>query len=257
VSGRALVTGASAGIGTEFARELAARGHDLVLVARDTAALELLAEELAGNHDVEVEVLTADLRDAEQLATVVHRVGAADDPIDLLINNAGYGTAGEFAALPVEPEIGMVELNIAALVRLTHAALAVMVPAGRGGILNVASLGAYQPSPGFATYAATKAFVHSFTQAVHEETLKTGVHVTVLCPGFTRTRFQDQAGMDATNIPNFMWQTPAEVARAGLDALEKGRAVCVPGPLNSATAAFSSVLPGVVSRKLAYIVAQH
>lgn len=245
----ALVTGASSGIGTEFARQLAQGGHDVVLVARDTARLEALAKELGESYGGDHEVLAADLTDRDQVELVAARCSDAERPIDLLINNAGYGSFGRFTDLDVEVETREIELNVLALTRLTHAAAAAMAARGRGGILNVSSLAGYQPGPFNATYAATKAFVTSFTEAVHEEMKGTGVRVTVLCPGFTRTEFQERSGADAERVPGFLWHSAAEVAAVGLKAVAKGSAVAVPGAVNRVTGAVSSVSPHAITRR--------
>src|SRR5262245_233941 len=250
----ALVTGASTGIGRAFALRLADRGHDLVLVARDTARLEALAKELGDSYQAQAEVLTADLSDPVALAGVEQRVTDPARPVELLVNNAGYGTAGKFHELPIAGEVGEIELNVVALVRLTHAALAPMVERGSGGVINVASIGGFQPTPGNATYCATKAFVISFSEAIHEELKGTGVNCMVLSPGFTRTNFQARAGIDSSEVPGFLWQEPGEVAEHALRAYGRGRASCVPGPLNRATATFSAMTPTTVSRKIAATV---
>ena len=244
----ALVTGASGGIGEAFARELARQGHDLVIVARSADRLEKLAAELG---EVEVEVLPADLQASDQLATVEKRVSAVDRPVDILVNNAGYGTAGAFRDLPIDREIGSVDLNISALVRLTHAALQPMVERGSGGILNVASIGAFQPAPNNATYSATKAFVLSFSEALHEEVKPLGVRVTCLAPGLTRTEFQQTAGISGNVAPGFMWADANDVARVGLKGLRRNKAVIVPGFMNKATAMLVHLMPRAVVRKAA------
>src|SRR5260221_7653734 len=174
--GTALVTGASAGIGTAFATRLAARGDGVVLVARDRARLDELAGVLAGRHGVATEVLVADLTDPGQLASVEARLGDRERPIDVLVNNAGFGTNGRFADLDRDTEAREIGLNVVALVRLTHAALAPMIGRGSGGVLNVSSLAGGPPTPSNATSRATKAFVTSFTQSAPEEGLGTGVH---------------------------------------------------------------------------------
>src|SRR5664279_6145969 len=247
----AVVTGASSGIGRSFALALADQGHDLVLVARDTARLDALATELADAYGAYAEVLGADLSDAAALATVEARVADGDRPIELLVNNAGFGTSGHFSGLPIDREEQEIQLNVLALVRLTHAALGGLVERGRGGVINVASIAGYQPTPGNAVYGATKAFVMSFTQAVHEELKGTGVKCMVLAPGFTRTEFQVRAGFDSSEVPGFLWQDAPTVVQHSLRAYAKGRAVCVPGPLNSATAAFTAVTPHSVTRRIA------
>lgn len=250
----ALVTGASAGIGTAFAQQLAARGDDVVLVARDRDRLEQLALDLHAQHGVAVEVLAADLTDAAALASVEARLADLQRPIATVVNNAGFGTNGPFHELDRDTETREVALNVVALVRLTHAALGPMVARGSGGVLNVASIAGYQPTPGNATYGATKAFVNSFTQSVHEETRSSGVHVTVVCPGFTRTEFQVRAGIDSSKVPGFLWQSAEEVATGALGALDRNRAVYVPGALNRVTAGFVSLLPDSLTRRAAKMV---
>lgn len=253
----ALVTGASAGIGAAIARELAARGNNLVVVARDTARLDTLARELMASYGGEVEVLGADLIDSSQLAKVEARVADPERPLDVLVNNAGFGTAGDFATLDVEREESEIRLNVVALVRLTRAALEPMLARGHGAILNVASLAAYQPTAHMAVYGATKAFVSSFTQAVHEEVRGTGVHVTVLCPGFTRTEFQERSGATASRLPDMAWQDAAEVARAGLDALARNSPVAVPGAMNKVAAVMADMTPTVVTRRVAALLGKY
>jgi short-subunit dehydrogenase len=245
----ALVTGASSGIGQSFARLLARDGHDLVLVARDTGRLDALAKELDQQFGAASEVMGADLTDREQLARVEERLGG-DPAIDVLVNNAGFGTFGKFHELDIDGEDREVQLNITALMRLTHAALGPMVQRGKGSVLNVSSVAGVQPVPGDATYAATKAFVLNFTEALHEELRGTGVHMTVVCPGFTRTEFQERAAYDAGRVPGFMWQDADAVAEAALGALAKNRATCVPGALNRVAATLSGMAPHAVSRRV-------
>ncbi len=250
----AVVTGSSSGIGRAFALALADRGHDLVVVARDTARLESLAKELGDAYGASAEVLTADLSDPLALARVEGRLADPEQPIDLLVNNAGFGTSGHFSELPIEREQQEIQLNVLALVRLTHAALGGQIERGHGGVINVASIAGYQPTPGNATYGATKAFVHSFSQAVHEELKGTGVKCMVLSPGFTRTEFQVRAGFDSSEVPGFLWQDAATVVQHALRAYDRGRASCIPGPLNAMTAGFSAVTPHAVTRRIAGVV---
>jgi uncharacterized protein len=242
----ALITGASVGIGAQFALQLAARGNDVVLVARDGARLEALAKEIEGQSDARAEVLVADLTDTRMLETVEARART----VDILVNNAGFGTFGSFHTLDIETETREINLNVIALVRLTHAAAAAMVERGKGGILNVSSLAGFQPGPLNATYGATKAFVTSFTEAVHEELKGTGVSITALCPSFTHTEFQVRANAPASGVPGFMWQEAPEVARAGLDGLAKNRAVVIPGAFNKVMGNFSAVTPHAITRRL-------
>lgn len=252
----ALVTGASVGIGHAFARELATRGHDLVVVARDEVRLNELAALVRAKHAVNVEVMACDLTNDVELARVEARLRDDAAPIELLVNNAGFGSFGQFAELPVDLEARMIALNVTALLRLTHAALPGMITRGHGGILNVSSLAGFQPSARTVTYGATKAFVTSFTQGVHEEVLGTGVKVSASCPGFTRTEFQERAGAADMSLPNFVWQTPEQVASLSLDALDQNKAVFVPGALNKATRLIVDVLPGVVTRKATNVLSR-
>jgi uncharacterized protein len=247
----ALVTGASSGIGAAFARALAARGDDLVIVARDETRLDDLAGRLEKEHGTNVEVVATDLTSKKGVAVVEARLESAEPAVDLLVNNAGMGTYGKFAELPREAETREVRLNVVAVLHLCHAALPGMVERGRGGIINVSSLAGHQPTPLNATYGGTKAFVTSFSQALHEELRGTGVKVMVLCPGFTRTEFQARAGLDSGSVPSFLWQQPEPVVAAALRAYEHGRAVCIPGALNQAGAVFSSAMPAGITRRIA------
>src|SRR5947208_8701580 len=209
-SGRkALVTGASSGIGEEFARQLAKKGYDLVLVARRRERLETLAAELSQEQGTVAEIIEADLVTPEGVISVERRLGQGD--IDLLVNNAGFGTRGEFATMPLHRELEELDLNIKALVRLTHAALANMVQRKRGNIINVGSTGSFQPVPYMSTYAATKAFVLHFSEGVHEEVKKHGVTVPYLCPGYVFTEFQQVAGINQQRLPARGRLTTAEV----------------------------------------------
>jgi short-subunit dehydrogenase len=245
------VTGASSGLGDQFARILAFRGHDLVLVARDQARLEALAKELETKYAIQCEVLPADLTDRAQLAKVEARATS----VDVLVNNAGFGTYGSFAELDVDTEAREVDLNCTALVRLSHAAATGMVERGKGGILNVSSVAGFQATPNDATYCATKAFVMAFSESIHAELKRKGVSVSCLCPGFTRTEFQERAGWDSSKVPSFAWSDAEEVARAGLDGLAKNKAIVVPGAVNKVTATFSSVAPRSITRRVAGMVA--
>lgn len=239
---RALVTGASSGIGEAFARQLGAAGTDLVVVARTEEKLRALADEVRERSGVDVEVLVADLSDAGAVAAIERRAGADHEPVDLVVNNAGYGFSGPFVDLPIDAEVAEIELNVTALVRLTHAALSRMVAAGAGNVINVASVAAFQPSPESATYSATKAFVLSFSQSVHEEVREHGVSVTCLCPGLTRTEFQERGGFQL-DVPGLAWQSADLVARSGLDAAARGKPVEVPGWHNKALTAGARMMP--------------
>jgi short-subunit dehydrogenase len=246
----ALVTGASAGLGRVFAERLAADGHDLVVVARDEGRLQTLAAHVGKRHRAHVEVLPADLSRRKGLRAVEERI-AALPPLALLVNNAGFGTAGAFAELDVEGEEDEIRLNVLALVRLTRAALPAMLARGRGAIINVSSMAGFQPGPYSATYAATKAYVTSFTESLAEELRDTGVHVQALCPGFTRTEFQERAGIDVSDLPEVAWMSAEDVVESSLVALLRGEIIHVPGRANKVAAALLGLAPRAALRRVA------
>ena len=226
-----VVTGASAGIGTELARLLAQRGHGLTLVARRRERLEELGGELRDAHGVEVDVYDGDLGDAAAREAFVGTVRASGKHVAALCNNAGSGSFGRFWELPREREAEMVQLNCVALVDLTGAFLPAMVERGQGAVLQVGSMAGYQPTPWNATYSATKAFVQSFTESVAGELQGTGVSMTVLCPGPVSTEFGTEAGVEdlEAGLPGFLKQEPREVAEAGVDGMASGKRVVFPG----------------------------
>ncbi|HEY8527349.1 MAG TPA: SDR family oxidoreductase [Acidimicrobiales bacterium] len=255
----ALITGASAGIGREMARQLAAQGTHIVAVARDKARLEDLAREVAeAGHGVEVEVLPADLTDPAQLAAVESRLAETGEsggrPIDLLVNNAGFGTYGSFVELDRDGEEREIRLNVVAVVRLTHAALGPMIARGRGTVINVSSVAGLQSRPGNATYGATKAFVSLFSEAIHAELAGTGVTLTVVHPGFTHTEFQQRAGIEGRRIPGPLWQTAEECVRETLAAARAGKPWVVTGWPNKAVAAAIPLAPRGLRRRVAALV---
>jgi short-subunit dehydrogenase len=250
---RALITGASGGIGEAFARHLAKRGHDVVLVARRRERLEDLAAQLSEAHGVEAEVIEADLSDDSAVSTVEERLRQGD--IDLLVNDAGFGTRGEFVGLPLARELEELDVNVRALMRLTHAALGPMVERGRGAVINVASTGAFQPVPYMATYAATKAFVLHFSEALHEEVRGKGVTVTCLCPGAVRTEFQKVAGVDEGSLR--AWKSPDDVVRSALKAMTSRRAITVPGAVNVSLVAAVKLMPRFAARRIAGSMFKH
>jgi short-subunit dehydrogenase len=243
-----LVTGASTGIGRAFAQRLGRDQYDLVLVARDTERLEALAKELAEMHGAEAEVLPADLTDPSDLARVEERLRS--DPPDLLVNNAGFGTVGRFSELDLDGEEREIRLNVLAVVRLTRAVLPALVERGRGAVVNVSSLAGEGAAPYNATYGATKAFVTSFTESVAEEVRDSGVRLQALLPGFTRTEFQQRAGIDEGLIPGFAWMTAEAVVDASLEGLEKGDVICVPGFGNRALSTLRKLAPRGIARRL-------
>ncbi|HEX6569420.1 MAG TPA: SDR family oxidoreductase [Acidimicrobiales bacterium] len=249
----ALVTGASSGIGRAIVRRLAAEGTDIVAVARDPARLEALAADLtdAGAGGVEVEVLVADLADPDDLRRVEERAADPERPIDLVVNNAGFGTYGDFAGLDVDGEEREIAVNVTAVVRLTHAALGAMLARGRGAVMNVSSVAGLQATPGNATYGATKAFVASFGEAVAGELAGSGVTLTTVLPGFTRTEFQERAGIAGREIPGPAWMSAEDVAAQALAAARTGRPWLVPGALNKALVAAAGPVPRSLKRRLA------
>lgn len=253
---RALITGASAGIGEAFARELAARGTDLVLVARRKEFLEEVAGDVRDRYGVIAEVIVADLTDREQLAEVEARLADEDSPIDLLVNNAGGGEpgAGRFVRHDRDLIENQAMLNAVSVLRLTHAAVGAMTQRGRGNVIQVSAGVAFYPTPGGATYAASKAFVNSFSQAVGLELEKTGVHITTVCPGFTRTDGPKRNGFSEDNIPSWWWTDPDVVVRDALEGARRGKAVVSPTWVNKFNARFGAHFPNVMSKRARKLV---
>lgn len=241
----ALVTGASAGLGVDFARQLSRSGARLVLVARRKERLEALADEL-GN----ARAAAIDLSLPGAARQVMADVAAHGEHVDLLVNNAGFGLVGAFAKLDGARQRQMIDLNCGLLTELTHAVLPGMLERKRGGILNVASTAAFQPGPYSAVYYATKAFVLSFTEALHEELKDSGIHVTALCPGPTRTEFFEAAGYRGESMLEKMAMASAPVAAAGLAGLERNDAIAIPGVMNKVGAQSMRVLPRALVRKV-------
>ncbi|MFD4536903.1 SDR family NAD(P)-dependent oxidoreductase [Kitasatospora sp. NPDC058397] len=236
----ALITGATAGIGAAFARRLARSGYRLVLVARDTERLERASADLHAEYGVEVEALTADLATDEGIAAVEARLADSARPVDLLVNNAGFGNKGAFGTVPLQGELDMLKVHIEAILRLTTAALPGMRERGRGAVVNVASVAAFLPR---GTYGASKAWVVSFTQGVLRDLGGTGVRMMALCPGFTRTEFHQRAGMGTGNIPAWSWLSAERVVAEAMRDLARGRSVSVPGKRYKAVVALARLLP--------------
>ena len=246
------MTGASSGIGRAFAVELAAAGTELVVVARRGDRLEELAAEIAESGGPKPEALVADLAEADQRAEVEARLGDRGRPVDLLVNNAAFGTRGFFAELPVENEEAQIRVNVLTPVCLARAALPGMLERRRGGIVNVSSMAGLQPLPGWATYAATKAFLTSFSESLHQEVRSHGVCVLALLPGLTLTEFYDHAAMSRSFIPSPFWMTPQDVVRSALGALDRNRAAHIPGLRNRGVAMLSRMAPWAVSRRIVH-----
>lgn len=221
----ALVTGPTAGIGLEIARQLAARGTDLVLVARNEERLGEVALQLTQDHGIRTEVIAADLADRASLAVVEDRLADASRPIDLLVNNAGFGLKGRFLENSVEAEQAHLDVLVVAPMRLSHAALGPMVARGSGQILNVSSVAGYLPR---GTYSAAKSYVTKFSEWAHHEYGPQGVHVMALCPGFVRTEFHERMDVGRDSAPSFLWLDTAEFVAAALADLDAGKAISVP-----------------------------
>ena len=245
-----LITGASAGLGEGFARALAATGENLILTARRVDRLEALATQLRAKHQIQVHLFPTDLAQPDAPAKLLADIAGAALSVDQLINNAGFGVRGAFAEGDGARQLEMIDLNCRALVALTHRVLPQMVARGSGGILNVASTAAFQPGPWMAVYYATKAFVLSFSEALHEEVRGQGVRVAALCPGPTRTEFADVAGMGDSPLFRALGSSAEAVVRDGLRALAANQAVRVSGAANLAMAESIRLTPPVLARRL-------
>ncbi|HSO16530.1 MAG TPA: SDR family oxidoreductase [Arthrobacter sp.] len=236
----ALITGATAGIGAEFARQLAEQGHNVVLVARDATRLQAKAEELEKRYGIRAEVLAADLVDDGGVAAVVARLTDPARPVEILVNNAGIGLLRSFAENDIAEETRHLKLHVETAMQLTHAALQGMLGRQSGRIINVASVAAFLPR---GTYSAAKAWLVSFSRWANLAYAKQGVAVTAVCPGFTHTEFHDRMGMDKTVTPRWMWLQAERVVREGLADNAKGKAVSIPSKRYKALTAAARVLP--------------
>jgi short-subunit dehydrogenase len=246
MAGVALITGASAGLGIEFARQLSAKGHRLVLAARRKDRLDALAAELGNARAVEI-----DLARPGATAALMRDLEKAGEQVDLLVNNAGFGLRGPFVELDAARQREMIDLNCGALTELCRAVAPVMLKRRSGAILNVASTAAFQPGPWMAVYFATKAYVLSFTEALHEELKPHGVKVSALCPGPTRTEFGAVAGIQTLGQFDRLSMEAGPVVSAGLEGLEKNRAVVIPGATNKVGALSTRFAPRSFVRKIA------
>jgi len=245
-SRRALVTGPTAGIGLEFARQLAAADHDLVLVARNEERLEEVAADLRTAYGITVEVLPADLADREALAKVEERLADPDRPVDVLVNNAGFGLKGRFLDNSVAQEQAHLDVLVVAVMRLCHAALGPMVARGSGQIVNVSSVAGFLPR---GTYSAAKAYVTKFSEWAHREYAPQGVQVMALCPGFVRTEFHERMEVRRDSAPKFLWLEAPDLVRAALSDLDAGKAISVPSLRYKAIVTGARYIPsGVLQR---------
>ena len=225
----AAVTGASAGLGAEFSRQLALRGYDLLLIARRAERLERLASDLQARHGTQSEILTADLTDDLQRGRVEERL--AETNLDLLVNNAGFGSLGTFMKVPLDGQDAMHRLHVLATMRLCRAALTGMIERDRGGIINVSSVAAFAAAAGSVSYCATKAWMNFFTEGLFLELRLRSSHVRVqaLCPGYTRTEFHQTLNMDTSRIPGFLWLSAPRVVAESLAGFDRGKLFVIPG----------------------------
>ena len=243
-----LITGASSGIGEAFARRLAADGHNLVLVARSEKALLELCDELMLKHKIFAHFVVLDLAEPEPDLRLLEEIRKHDLEVDWLINNAGFGSVGDFAKLDIDRELQMIELNISALVTITHAFLQGMRERGHGVVINVSSAAGFQPIPFMATYAATKAFVSSFSEAIAEENRPYGIQVLALCPGSTKTNFFAASKIERP-IQVKGQQTVDDVVETAMRAVKSGRTKVISGLANKIGAMMGKYVPNALSRK--------
>ncbi|MBG0739910.1 SDR family NAD(P)-dependent oxidoreductase [Paeniglutamicibacter antarcticus] len=239
-NGTALITGATAGLGAEFTQQLAAKRHNLVLVARDTARLEAKAVRLRQDFAVDVEVISADLQTASGVAAVAARLAQQENPVTVLVNNAGYGLANPFEQNTMQQEVDQLSILVSTPMQLMHAAVEPMLMRGQGMIINVASLAGFIPR---GTYGASKAWLISFSKWANVTYAPRGVHVTAVCPGFVHTEFHQRMGASTARIPGWMWLNADRVVREGLAAAWAGKSVCVPSRRYAALASLSKFLP--------------
>lgn len=244
-----LITGASRGIGYEFAKLFAADGWQLVLVARDQPRLQQIADELIVRHRITVKIIVKDLASATAAQEIAHQLGEEQNFISILVNNAGFGIQGPFAELELQRHLDLIQVNIASLVQLTHLFLKPMLARRSGRILNVASTAAFLPGPYMAMYYASKAFVHSFSCALAEEVKDSGVTVTALCPGMTHSEFHARAGLKRTD--NFLMMEADEVAKIGYRALMQGKPMVVAGWFNKLGVIATKALPSCLTARVA------
>lgn len=245
----AYITGASTGIGAKFVEKLA-KDYNLIIIARNEEKLNELSSTVKKENKTEIEVFVCDLTKQKDIKLLSDKI-TSDKKLGLLVNNAGFGTSGEFADLSLNKELSEIQLNVITPVRLTHVAINNFKKNKYGGdIINVASVVAFLPTPQSATYGATKAYIKSFSEAIHEEVKPFGINIQALCPGLTRTEFQDRAGIDKEKIPEFLWMDSSQVVDDSLKALEQKKAICIPGLMNQSTATILDLIPSELTRKL-------
>jgi short-subunit dehydrogenase len=244
------ITGASSGIGLELAKLFAQSGRNLILVARSEDKLNNLRSQLVDQYSVHIEIIVADLAKVDAAERLVAELNSRKLVTDILVNNAGFGELGRFHEIEVDRQVNMIRLNVVTLTHLTRLLLPEMLKRQSGGILNVASTAAFQPGPNMAVYYATKAFVLSFGEAIHEELLDSGVKVTCLAPGPTKTGFGEDSGMNDTKVFSANAMDVAQVAQAGFDAFEDNKAIVIPGMKNKFGAFLTRLVPRFVTRKL-------
>lgn len=249
----ALITGATSGIGAEYARRFARDGYDLIITGRREAKVKALADQLSRENNVSVEVILIELSDVEQVDEFLERI--KDRDIDVLVNNAGFGTLRFFHREPLQTHEDMVAVNILCPIRLTYAILPKMLQKRDGIIINVSSAGAYLPTPNEATYTGTKAFLRAFSEALYFELIGTGVKVQAVCPGLTKTDMPIRLGIPEDQIVDrgpFKWITPEEVVDASLKCLKRNKVICIPGQFTRLQVFMRSVLPDSLYYKYSY-----
>jgi uncharacterized protein len=246
----ALVTGATAGLGAEIARQLAADGHDLVIVARDRERLATTADDLGQRFGVDVEVLSADLSTEAGCELVATRLADERRPIEVLVNNAGVGLYRRFGVGELADEQHQLDLNVGAVLRLSHAAVRAMTARGRGRIINISSVAGFVPRGGNATYSASKAWVTMFSQGLAVQLRGSGVTVTAICPGFTRTEFHERAQADMAHVPERLWLDAPTVVREGLAAAAAGKVLSVPSRQYKALVTAARLVPPPLLRAI-------
>lgn len=247
MSDTVLITGASSGIGLELARCAAAEGSDLILVARRETRLRDLARELTDRHGVAARVMVFDLEDPHAPEAIVDQLNGEN--VDVLVNNAGFGARGAFAEVGLDEQIAMLQVNVEALTHLTRLLLPPMLARGRGGVLNVASTAGFQPGPYMSVYYASKAYVLSLSEALAEEMKGTGITISCLAPGPTRTEFQQRAGAKRAWVSQLNPGTAEGVARVGWKGFRSGKVIVVPGPTNRVAATLAQLVPRIIARK--------